>query len=167
MNWDALGAISELTAALAFLVSFLFVGHQLRQNLEMERASNQREILNQARSFFSLTRSDLRILVAVSECMRDYATANQEKKHIFNMWVVDYMLLAEQAWYMRRDGYINAASYDGFENLCLAMFATEGGQAVWPSLKASWGRDASEHFEKRLLESAADSPKLYDLLPYL
>ena len=48
MNWDALGAISELTAALAFLVSFLFVGHQLRQNREIERASNQREILNQA-----------------------------------------------------------------------------------------------------------------------
>ena len=52
--------------------------------------------------------------------------------------------------------------------LCLAMFATEGGQAVWPEIKkASWGRDASEHFEKRLLESGADSPKLYDLLPYL
>ena len=81
MNWDALGAISELTAALAFLVSFLFVGHQLRQNREMERASNQREILNQARSFFALTRSDLRILVAVSERMRDYATANQEQTH--------------------------------------------------------------------------------------
>ena len=37
MNWDALGAISELTAALAFLVSFLFVGHQLRQNREKSR----------------------------------------------------------------------------------------------------------------------------------
>ena len=104
-----------VNGCITFLVSFLFVGHQLRQNREMERASNQREILNQARSFFSLTRSDLRILVAVSECMRDYATANQEKKHIFNMWVVDYMLLVEQAWYMRRDGYINTASYDGFK----------------------------------------------------
>ena len=72
MNWDALGAIAELIAASAFVISFLFVGRQLQQNREMEKASSQREILNQARAFFSLTRSDSRILQAVSECMKHY-----------------------------------------------------------------------------------------------
>jgi hypothetical protein len=167
MNWDALGAIAELIAASAFVISFLFVGRQLQQNREMEKASSQREILNQARAFFSLTRSDSRVLQAVSECMKHYSAADQEKKHIFYTWVIDFMLLVEQAWYMRRDGYINEASYTGFENLCLSIFVTEGGQEAWPSLKKSWGKDAVEHFEKRLSEDAENIPKHYDLMPYL
>ena len=31
--------------------------------------------------------------------------------HVFTTWVIDYMLIAEQAWYMGRDGFVNEASY--------------------------------------------------------
>ena len=58
MNWTALGAVAEALAALAILVSFLFVKQQMKQNHEMTKASNQREILNAVRDFFTLTRSD-------------------------------------------------------------------------------------------------------------
>ena len=44
MNWTALGAVAEALAALAFLGSFLFVKQQMKQNHEMTKASNQREI---------------------------------------------------------------------------------------------------------------------------
>ena len=167
MDWNALGAISELIAASAFIISFLFVGYQLKQNREMERANNQREILNTARNFFSIARSDSRILIAVSECMKNYTGATQEKKFIFTSWVVDFMLLYEQAFYMKRDGYINQASYIGFENLCLSIFVTEGGQEIWPLLKKSWGEDVSFYFEKRLKDSEGTVTKHYELMPYL
>jgi hypothetical protein len=51
MNWTALGAVAEAFAALAILVSFLFVKQQMKQNHEMTKASNQREILNALRDF--------------------------------------------------------------------------------------------------------------------
>ena len=54
MNWLALSAVSEFFAALFLLVSFVFVGLQLKQNREVQRASHQREILNAARDFFSV-----------------------------------------------------------------------------------------------------------------
>ena len=52
MNWSALGAVSELAAALAFLASFTFIRQQMAQNHEVTKASHQREILNASREFF-------------------------------------------------------------------------------------------------------------------
>ena len=51
MNWSALGAVSELAAALAFLASFIFIRQKMAQNHEVTRASHQREILNASRDF--------------------------------------------------------------------------------------------------------------------
>jgi len=54
MNWIALGAVTELIAALAFLASFLFIKQQMKQNHDVTKASHQREILNASRDFFDL-----------------------------------------------------------------------------------------------------------------
>ena len=51
MNWSALGAVSELAAALALLASFVFIRQQMAQNHEVTKASHQREILNASRDF--------------------------------------------------------------------------------------------------------------------
>ena len=167
MNWLALSAVSEFFAALFLLVSFVFVGLQLKQNREVQRASHQREILNAARDFFSITRSSNIVLEAVSICMKDYSRSTQSGKHIFTTWVIDFMLLVEQAWYMKRDGYINQASYEGFEALMLSIFVTDGGKALWPTLKQTWGQDVSAHFERKLTDAAGDILKHYELMPYL
>jgi hypothetical protein len=71
MNWTALGAVAEALAALAILVSFLFVKQQIKQNHEMSKASNQREILNAIRDFFALTRSDPEQFDAVARCLKE------------------------------------------------------------------------------------------------
>lgn len=166
MNWIALGAVSELIAALAFLGSFLFVKQQMKQNHDVTKASHQREILNSSRDFFASTRSDRNVFDAVASCFKNYQTADAFSRHVFTTWVIDYMLIAEQAWYMKRDGYINEASYQGVENLCMTILMTEGGQEVWPVVKESWGQDVSQHFQKRMSEIGDNSPKYYEVIPF-
>ena len=111
MNWSALGALSELAAALAFLASFIFIRQQMAQNHEVTKASHQREILNASRDFFAAKRSDQKIFDAVATCFGDFQSADAFSWHVFTTWVIDYMLIAEQAWHMHRDGFINEASY--------------------------------------------------------
>ena len=77
------------------------------------------------------------------------------------------MLLVEQAWYMQKDGYINRASFAGFEAMMLSILATDGGIALWPTLKGSWGQDAATHFELLLAERQGSIPKHHELMPYL
>lgn len=167
MNWDAIGAMSELLAALAFIFSFLFVGNQLKQNREMERANNQREILNQARDFFSLTRSDSKVFAAVSICMHDYSNAKQEEKHIFSTWLLDFMMIAEQAWYMKRDGYINEVSFIGIRDFTMSIIVTPGGRQCWSKINTFYADDVKKYFEAKLSEVGDSVPKQYEVLPYL
>ena len=67
---------------------------------------------------------------------------------------------------MRRDRYINEASYIGVENLCLAMLLTEGGQEIWPSVKDSWGEDVRVNIQARLQNVGENFPKYYDIFPF-
>ena len=138
----------------------------MKQNHEMTKASNQREILNALRDFGAITRSDHEQFDAVARCLKEHQGADARSKHIFCMWAVDFMLIAEQAWYMRRDRYINEASYIGVENLCLAMLLTEGGQEIWPSVKDSWGEDVRVHIQARLQNVGENFPKYYDIFPF-
>ena len=46
LKWSALGAVSELVAALASLASFVFIRQQMADNHEVTKAAHQREVLN-------------------------------------------------------------------------------------------------------------------------
>ena len=67
---------------------------------------------------------------------------------------------------MHRDDFINEASYQGFENICMTILVTEGGQEIWPVVKESLGQDISQHFQKRLKEDGATIPMHYDVIPF-
>ena len=83
MNWSALGAVSELGAALAFLASFIFIRQQMAQNHAVTKASHQREILNASRDFFAATRSDQKIFDAVATCFKNFQSADAFSRHVF------------------------------------------------------------------------------------
>ena len=74
------------------------------------------------------------------------------------------MMIAEQAWYKHRDGFINEASYQGFENLCMTILVTEVGQEIWPVVQESWEQDVPKHFQNRLREEGAYISKHYDVI---
>ena len=95
----------------------------------------------------------------------NFQSADAFSRHEASTWVIDYMLIAEQAWYMHRDGFINGASDQGFENLCMTDLAAEGGREIWPVVKESWEQDVSRYFQKRLKEDGATTPKHYDVIP--
>ena len=76
------------------------------------------------------------------------------------------MMIAEQAWYKHRDGFINEASYQGFENLCMTILVTEVGQEIWPVVKEYLELDVSKHFQKRLRDDGAIKPKHYDVISF-
>jgi hypothetical protein len=48
----------------------------------------------------------------------------------------------------------------------MGILVTEGGQKVWPVVKDSWGKDASDYFQKRMKEKGAVTPKHYDVIPF-
>lgn len=55
MNWDALGAMSEIAGAIAVIATLFFLAHQLRMNtkeLERTNAHQRVEVLNNVESLY-------------------------------------------------------------------------------------------------------------------
>jgi hypothetical protein len=54
VDWELFGAIKEAIGSIAVIASLVFVGYQLRQQVYIERAKAQREMLMGIRHWVSL-----------------------------------------------------------------------------------------------------------------
>ena len=91
LNWDAIGAIGELTAAVAVIGSLLFVGSQLRQASFIERAKAQRDMLRQSSDWISSTSRDSELFLAVRECLQEFNGAAPLTRDRFNSWAYSFL----------------------------------------------------------------------------
>ncbi len=166
MNWEAIGAVGELAAAVAVVASLLFVGYQLRQSQRAERAAGQRDLLRQGRDWYVSSRTHPELFAVIAELLEDYDGASPEKQHLFDTWAFDYLLLLEQALYMLDDGFINETSSTGFENLALSILRTPGGAQWWTRASQVWNQDHVAHMNRRLAELDDDFPRVDEMLDH-
>lgn len=167
MNWVALVAIAEILGSIAVVASLIFVGYQLRQGQLIERANAQRDLLVQAREFITALAKDEKQFDAVRDCFRDFDGADDIDKERFNAWAFNLLHIMEQAYYMHKDGFLNDASFNGFEQGMLAIIRTKGGGQWWKLSYNLIGKDVGNYLAKRL-DEIGDSVQPWDeLLPYL
>ena len=166
MNWEAIGSIAEGLGALAVIGSLLFVGNQLRQNQDIAKGTAQRELLIGGAKWLSSTRHDLGLFEAVARLLYEYSSANAEDRHRFSTWGYELLMLAERAFYMQRDGYMNEASWLGFRGMCLSVLLSPGGKQWWETeARYVWGADAVEHFMAAIEASDGSTPCHQQLRP--
>ena len=167
LNWDAIGAIGEVAAAITVIASLLFVGFQLRQNGAIEKANAQRDLLSQTADWMAMTASDPLIFEAVRECLVDYNSAERIVQDRFNSWAWGILFIIEQAVYMHRDGFINDSSYTGFERGILSVLNTNGGRQWWDLSSSIVSSDVGNHIQQRLDETEGTIPPWNEVMPQL
>ena len=103
----------------------------------------------------------------MSELLEDYDSADPAKRHAFDTWAFDYLLLVEQVLYMHDDDFVNATSRHGFEALALSILVTPGGGQWWQQIRRVWNQDHVAHMERLLAETpAGEVPRFDELLPH-
>lgn len=167
MDWTALAAFAEILGSVAVVASLIFVGYQLRQGQSIERANAQRDLLVQANEFISILAKDEKQFDAVRNCFLDFDGAPDIDKERFNAWAFNLLHITEQAYYMHKDGFLNDASFSGFEQGMLAIIRTRGGGQWWKLSYNLIGKDVGNYLAKRLDEIGDSVPPWDELLPYL
>ncbi len=167
MNWQAIGAVGELAAAVAVVASLIFVGYQLRQSRFIEKANAQRDLLVQAREWMSILASDEELFDSVRTCLNDFNESEPLDKERFSSWAFNLLFLFEQVYYMRMDGFVNDGSFNRFEQATLSLIRTKGGDQWWKLAYNIVGTDVGEYLAARLEEIGDSVPPWDDLLPHL
>ena len=166
MTLQDAAALADTLGGIAVLVTLIYLARQIRQSAQIERAAGQRDLLNQLREWVELTMNDpglFAVLKRGTERWESLAPAEQEQ---FHAWALSLLLLAEQALYMRGDGFINEGSFRGIEQAALSVVATPGGRSWWSFVQRLLGDDIARHVEGALAARPADAPHWLQLLPH-
>ena len=150
MNWDAIGAIGELFGGLAVVVSFLYLGRQIRQSTKQQRLESHRAMaelqISTNRIFY-----DSQIARMITKTLNNWSEATFDEHTVTNMWMVD-TITHYQAWYeMWKNGAIDDQAWAAEEEyLVKELLATDGGKSFWKESRFLFNRNFIEYLEPRI-----------------
>ena len=156
VNWDALGAIAELIAASAVLITLILLLKQLRisnaqaeQANDLARASSQRDILKQVAQHSTLVIGNPDLHADIKACYESWNDATSSARWNFEGWAANYFYIMEQAIYMHNQGLLSDETYYAMEEGAIRIVETPGGSEWWSRKSETIGAGVSNRINQR------------------
>jgi hypothetical protein len=155
MNWEALGAIANLLAAIGVIATLIYLSIQIRQNTKAVRSSS---IRNLVQSFSTTAQAAVEneyiiplLLKASSEAL------TQEERARLHFWFIMTFRRFEGVYFQRDLGIVDAEVIDGFERSHMAILASKSAQQWWADSKEIFNSGFVSYLEELLKKG---TPKL-------
>ncbi len=157
MNWDAIGAISELVAATGVIASLFYLGPQIRQNTRSLRASSYDAVVTSV--------SNLAVSVGCNAPAADVFVRGQSdlqalspiEQRQFALLLVGVFRAYENIFYQFNQNMIDEVVWAGWKHRITRYFWQPGVQAWWPS----WRDDCHPDFREFLETSNRPSAPVF------
>ena len=131
MNWDAIGAIGEISGAFVVVITLIYVAWQVRQNTVQQRIESHRataELQIQVNSVFY----DLDIANAIMGALDDWDQSPPEARQLASQWLLDTVTHFQTLHFMFLAGTVDSRFYEAEENTLVNLtLASQGGQKWW------------------------------------
>ncbi len=159
MDWAAIGAVSEVIAAVAVVISLVYLAAQVRQANKIARATTRNAIAESAQA---LTR----------DIIDDREMAEIFVKHLNGekLDAVEALRMAgrcyrdmrhwENIYYQVREGLLTAEEWSGFRKNLAALFAVEAYREYWEHEAELYSEAFQEQIESIIPESPGVQTRL-------
>lgn len=131
MNWEAIGALAELLAAIAVLASLLYLANQIRQSTQVARSVARQSIAETAIAEASsvVDHGDLAELI-----FRDLSGGRIEEHEDFRLQLFAFrsLRLYENAHYQHRAGMLDDDEWAAFHYNLSLLFEMSVYNRFWP-----------------------------------
>ncbi len=130
MNIQNLGAIGEFIGAISVLLTLIYLSLQIKAQNAIAKADGHRDLIKQVASLHRRIdeRKSAEILVRGSLDLSSLTTA---EKIQFDSFFYEYIHICEQVFYMGRDKYVPAGSYDAFMFAAASFISSPGARQWW------------------------------------
>jgi hypothetical protein len=130
MSLEQMAWLAQIVAAFGVLGSGFFVGVQIRQNTRYQKLSAV-DALSTAMACLNAPGMETPALgEALVVASKDWWAANREQRILAHYYLFSYFKLAENAWYQREDGAIEAGQWFGWSNMVRMYSHSRGVQEV-------------------------------------
>lgn len=150
MNWEALGAIANLLAAVGVIATLIYLSIQIRQNTKAVRSSS---IQNLVQSFSTTAQAAVENEYIVPLLLKANAGADnltEEERGRLHFWFIMTFRRFEGVYFQRDLGIVDAEVIDGFERSHIAILASKSAQAWWANSKEIFNSGFVAYLEELL-----------------
>lgn len=137
MNWDALGAMGELLAALGVIVSFVYLARQVRQNTNVQRRANVADIATDLAATLRTISTDPEMSALALRALSDLDSLDGAERYRFDCFFYSWVAAFERALNDAREGEYPAEYLMPMTSALAGFLRTDGGRAWWRHRK-SW-----------------------------
>jgi len=158
MNWEAIGAVSELVGTIAVVVSLIYVGLQIRQSTTVARSATRQSVTE-------LMIENGKDLVAdphlADAFIRDLRGEQLEPVDRIRLFGRAYMAMRnwENIHYQYRTGMLTEDEWRGIRLNLEAVFEWQTIRTYWENEKQFYSRPFQKEVEA-ILEKASESPSV-------
>ena len=130
-NLDKTHKIGELAAAIAVVLSLLFVGLEIRQNSATVQNAAAQAVHENFAAWYTSAQSDADLLALSTKGMRDYSSLSEIEKAQFIAMFMAFSLHTQDAFFKRKEESLSPELFRGWEYVSMNFFSTPGGKAFW------------------------------------
>ena len=150
MNWEALGAIANLFAAVGVIATLMYLSIQIRQNTKAVRSSS---IQNLVQSFSTTAQAAVENEYIVPLLLKANAGPDrltEEELGRLHFWFIMTFRRFEGVYFQRDLGIVDAEVIDGFERSHVAILASKSAQQWWANSKEIFNSGFVSYLEELL-----------------
>jgi len=130
-NLDAVHKLTEVLAAIAVIVTLVFVGLEVRQNTTAVQSSAAQSVHENFATWYSSIQSDGMLIDITTRGMQDYDSLNPIEKGQFIAVFMSFSSHTQNAFYKWQEGSLSPELWRGWELVSMNFFSTPGGQSFW------------------------------------
>jgi hypothetical protein len=144
MNWDAIGAIGEIVAAAAVLITLIYLAVQIRQNTnQMERSDraargqSYQDLLTGLQSHLAPLALDESTSDLFHRGLKNFESLNGLEQFRFNWLMGGHIVTNENVFYQREEGMLSEERSEQLFQSLQWFFVNPGFRSWWKSYPKS------------------------------
>ena len=148
MNWTAIGTVAEVVAAVAVVVSLVYLAAQIRQSTKSVRAATEMEAASHWSQLHSRVAHspDMSRIWDVGHTDPDQLTAQEQQRFIW--FVCEYFFLVEGLYRQYDHGFLSESSWTAHETTLLGLLQNDLLMRWWKSGVSPFSRDFVAHVNR-------------------
>ena len=135
MNWEALGAIGNLLAAIGVIATLIYLAIQIRQNTKAVRSSSIQNLVHGLSGTAQAAAENEYMIPLMLKANRGVENLTEEESTRLHFWFIMTFRRFEGVYFQRDLGFVDAAVIEGFERSHISILASKSGQAWWANAK--------------------------------
>ncbi len=157
MNWDAIGAVAELLAAIGVIVSLIYLAGQIRRNTRVQKRTNLGDIAVELYTTARCTTTGSELASLVLRGHADLASLDPVERYRYDNFMYAYLANFERALIDARSGDYPEEQLVPMRAAIAGYLGTDGGHAWWEQRRTWFTLFGQQSIDEILSDQTIDS----------